>query len=314
MAVVGVRLPNWQRGRRASNEGLYVVSGRCTFNAAGETLVAGAGSLMVVPRFTEHGFTVDDPDTHRLKFYVPAGVELFLALFAHPAERNELPPEDVPRPPAHLVDQLSRDYGHIQGIGGRPGVDKPTPERMVTKPNPDAMVPPYVASAAASPRWWHDGQLWSVLADQARTDGGFSMFEILGPRGAGAAPHVFVGSDAFYYILDGSIDMFIGDKLRSADKGDLVFVPKGTPHARRVTSETARAPYLSTPAPVYAGRFRARAAGVRAGNRFHGAPNVGVDRRRGRPAARAAPVRRYRLQGRHHVRPVRLLARFKEQL
>lgn len=231
-----------------SDEGLYVVSGQCTFNAGGEELVAGAGSLVVVPRFTEHAFTVDEPGTHLLNFYVPAGVELFLALFAHPAERNELPPEGVPPPPAQLVDLLSRDYGHIQGIGGRPGVDRPTPERMVTKSNPDAVVPPYVASAAASPRWWHDGQLWSVLADQARTDGGFSMFEIMAPRGTGAPPHLFVGSDVFHYVLDGAIDFFIGDEVRTANKGDFVFVPKGTPSARRVVSETARSLYLTTPA------------------------------------------------------------------
>lgn len=231
-----------------SDEGLYVVSGRCTFNAAGETLRAGPGSLVIVPRFTEHAFTVDEPGTHLLNFYVPAGVELFLVLFAHPAACNELPPEGVPLPPARLVDQLSRDYGHIQGIGGRPGVDKPSPERMVTGPNPDAIVPPCMASAASSPRFWHDGQLWSVLADQGRTDGGFSMFEILAPRGTGAPPHLFVGADAFYYVLDGELEVLVGHEVHAAAKGDFVFVPRGTPHARRAASETARILYLSTPA------------------------------------------------------------------
>ena len=232
-----------------SDEGLYVASGQCTFDAGGERLCAGVGSLVVVPRFTEHAFTVDVPGTHLLNFYVPAGVELFLVLFAHPAERNELPPENgVSPPPARLVDQLSRDYGHIQGIGGRPGVDKPTPERMVTRPNPDAVVPPYMATAAASPRWWHDGQLWSVLADQARTDGSFSMFEILAPRGTGAPPHLFVEADACYYILDGTMDMLVGHEVRAAATGDFVFVPKETPHARRTASETARLLHLRTPA------------------------------------------------------------------
>ena len=207
----------------------------------------GSGSLVMVPRFTEHAFTVDEPGTHLLNFYVPAGVELFLVLFAHPAERNELPPEDgVPPPPARLVDQLSRDYGHIKGHGGRPGVDRPTPERMVTRPNPDAAVPPLMATAATSSHWWHDGQLWSLLADQARTDGSFSMFEIVTPRGTGAPPHVFVESDAFYYVLDGAVDMLIGDEVRAATKGDFVFVPKGTPHARRSASVTARLLHLRT--------------------------------------------------------------------
>ena len=230
-----------------SAEWLYVVSGQCTFGAAGETLRADAGNLVFVPRFTEHAFTVDDPGTHLLNFYVPAGVELLLTLFAHPAERNELPPDGVPRPPARLVEQLCRDYGHIEGIGGLPGVDKPTPERMLTKPNPDAVVQPYMASAASAPRWWHDGQLWAVLADQTRTDGSLSMFEILTPRGTGAPPHLFVDADAFYYVLDGTVEVLIGHEVRAVAKGDFAFVPKGTPHARRTTSDTARILYAPTP-------------------------------------------------------------------
>jgi mannose-6-phosphate isomerase-like protein (cupin superfamily) len=87
-----------------------------------------------------------------------------------------------------------------------------------------------------------------VLADQARTDGSFSMFEVLAPRGTGAPPHLFVEADAFYYVLDGTVDMLVGHEVRAAAKGDFVFVPKGTPHARRTASETARVLHLRTPA------------------------------------------------------------------
>lgn len=231
-----------------SDEGLYVASGHCTFYAAGASLSAGAGSLVFVPRFAEHAFTVDAPDTQLLNFYVPSGIELWLMGFAHPAERNELPRKDeVPLPPVRLIDQLSRDYGQINVLG-RPGVDPPTPDCMVTRPNPDALVQPYLAPAQSSPRWWHDGQLWSVLADQERTDGSFSMFDVLAPCGTGAPPHLFVESDAFYYVLDGSVEMLLGHEVRTANEGDFVFVPKGTPHARRTASESARLLHLRTPA------------------------------------------------------------------
>jgi len=129
-----------------------------------------------------------------------------------------------------------------------PGIDPPTPDQMTTRPNPDAVVQPYLAAADASPRRWHDGQLWSVLADQARTDGSFSMFDILAPRGTGAPPHLFAAADAFYYVLDGAMDVLLGEDVRTASKGDFVFVPQGTPHARRTTSETAHLLHLRTPA------------------------------------------------------------------
>ncbi len=231
-----------------TDEGLYVVSGHCTFHAGGQTVSAGKGSLAVVPRYTEHAFSVDAPDTQLLNFYLPSGFEMFIMGFAHPAERNELPPKDgVAMPPARLVEQLSRDYGQIRVLG-LPGIDPPTPAGMATKPTPGAMVQPYMASAESSTRWWHDGQLWSVLADEARTDGGFSMFDIIAPRGTGAPPHLFVEADAFTYVLDGEVDVLLGHEVKPARKGDFVFIPKGTPHSHRVTSDRAHLLYLHTPA------------------------------------------------------------------
>ena len=89
-----------------SDEGLYIVSGHCTFYAGGQTVSAKAGSLVVVPRFTEHAFTVDAPGTHLLNFYLPSGFEMFIMGFSHPATRNELPKKDeVPLPPPEVVMQ-----------------------------------------------------------------------------------------------------------------------------------------------------------------------------------------------------------------
>jgi mannose-6-phosphate isomerase-like protein (cupin superfamily) len=233
-----------------SDEGLYVVSGHCSFHAGGANLSAGAGSLVFVPRFTEHAFSVDASDTHLLNFYLPAGFEMFVMGVAHPAERNELPRMgEVAMPPERLVEQLSADYGQL-AAGGLPvrGVGAPETERMVTRPNPDAVVQPFLATADESRHWWYDGQLWSVLADGARTDECFCMFDIVAPRGTGARPHLFVEADAFYYILDGAVDMLLGHEVKTAGKGDFVFVPKGTPHARRVVSEQAHLLHLRTPA------------------------------------------------------------------
>ena len=267
-----------------SDEGLYVVSGHCTFYAGGETVSAGAGSLVFVPRFTEHAFSVDAPGTQLLNYYLPSGFELFVMGFSHPAECNELPREgEVPMPSARLVEQLSRDYGQI-GVTGvpLPGIDPPTPDQMATRPNPDAAVQPYLATADASARWWHDGQLWSVLADGARTDGSFSVFDILAPRGTGAPPHLFVEADAFYYVLEGEVEMLLGDNVKPARKGDFVFVPKGTPHARRVTSDAARLLHLLTPSGFerVLGAFGERTTSQTPPPTGWGGPQVADDRRR----------------------------------
>ncbi|MDQ3046890.1 MAG: cupin domain-containing protein [Bacteroidota bacterium] len=38
------------------------------------------------------------------------------------------------------------------------------------------------------------------------------------------------------YVLEGSAEMLLGDKMTSIKKGDMIFIPKNTDHAVKVTS------------------------------------------------------------------------------
>ena len=38
-------------------------------------------------------------------------------------------------------------------------------------------------------------------------------------------------SDRIYYILNGSGKVWVGDEVSTIEKEDMVFIPKGTPHA-----------------------------------------------------------------------------------
>ena len=142
-----------------TDEGLYVVSGHCTFQAGGQTVSAGAGTFAAVPRYGEHSFTVDAPDTQLLNFYLPAGFECFIMGFAHPAEKNELPPKGIGMAPKHLVEQLSRDFGQIAVHGVLPGIEPPRAELMVTAPTPGATVFPFSSHADVAPTYWSEGSL-----------------------------------------------------------------------------------------------------------------------------------------------------------
>ena len=231
------------------DEGLYVVSGHCTFNAGGETIAAGAGSFVAVPRRTEHSFTVDASDTQLLNFYLPAGFELILMGLAAPAARNELPPPGaVPLPPRRLVEQLSRDYGQAPVLG-LPFADPPGPDNMATTPTPGARARPLVASAATAPAYWTMGGLWTVLMDGRDSDGSYSVIEQLMPPGPQASPHRHEWTDEVFYILGGEAEFLLEDRVERAGKGALVFIPRGTVHAFRVVGDRpCRAMNLYTPA------------------------------------------------------------------
>ena len=222
------------------DEGLYLLSGECTFFAGGQTLTAGPGSFVAVPRYTQHAF-IAQAGTRFLNFYLPAGFEMLLMAVSAPAERNDPPrPEDqVKLPPRPLVEKLAADYGQIPGLGV-PFADPPSLEHMVTEPLIGAAATPFKSAVQTAPAFWMAGMLWSILAEGHTTDGSYALFEELCPRGSGAPPHVHVYTDETFYVLEGEAEFLTGDRRSLVSAGSLVFIPKGVVHAFRVRSETAR--------------------------------------------------------------------------
>ncbi|MFJ4778834.1 cupin domain-containing protein [Streptomyces sp. NPDC088762] len=71
-----------------------------------------------------------------------------------------------------------------------------------------------------------------LLADSSATGGALSTQRVSLLDGAdGAAPHHHAGSAEMFYLLDGTAQFLSGDRVVTADSGDLVVVPPGTEHA-----------------------------------------------------------------------------------
>ena len=152
-----------------SDEGLYILEGHCTFHAGGETVQAGPGTLVSVPRFVEHSFTVDAPHSRLLNFYSPGGFEMLLMSLATPAaERKPPAPGSVPMSPRWMVEECSREFGQIPGTS-LPFADPPTKETMGTKPSRVNPTKPFGISASDAPAYWSQGILWTILASAEQT-------------------------------------------------------------------------------------------------------------------------------------------------
>lgn len=90
-----------------------------------------------------------------------------------------------------------------------------------------------------------------------RTDGRFSLVEHpLPPRALGAPLHTHAREDEYSYVLEGRIGVQLGDAVLEAGPGDLVFKPRGVPHAFwNAGDEPARLLELISPAG-FEGYFR----------------------------------------------------------
>jgi quercetin dioxygenase-like cupin family protein len=62
--------------------------------------------------------------------------------------------------------------------------------------------------------------------------GGFSLVEHpIAPRGLAAPMHTHTHEDEYSYVLEGEVGVQVGDEVSVAKPGDLVFKPRGVPHA-----------------------------------------------------------------------------------
>lgn len=104
-----------------------------------------------------------------------------------------------------------------------------------------------VAPGAGEALWFLDTLMQAKLS-AARTDGALTAFEQLAPPGSATPMHRHDTTDEFFYILAGEVTFHSPSGARPCPAGSFVTVPRGVPHAFRVTShEPARLLVLSAP-------------------------------------------------------------------
>ena len=103
-----------------------------------------------------------------------------------------------------------------------------------------------------------------VKVAAAASGGAYSLFEERPPM-VDTPLHVHAFDDELFYVLEGDHVFRVGDADIPAGPGDLVFAPRGVPHAqRRVVPREGRLLVLTTPGGLD-GFFRELAAAAQAG-------------------------------------------------
>jgi quercetin dioxygenase-like cupin family protein len=70
------------------------------------------------------------------------------------------------------------------------------------------------------------------MLEGAATEGRFALVEHpLPPRALGAPLHTHRHEDEYSYVLEGRLGLQLGEEVLEAGPGDLVFKPRGVPHA-----------------------------------------------------------------------------------
>lgn len=69
------------------------------------------------------------------------------------------------------------------------------------------------------------------------TNGQYTLIEQNNEPGVGIPPHIHDNEDEVFQVLEGQVEMSIGDDITTLHAGDVIFCPKGIPHSWKVVGE-----------------------------------------------------------------------------
>jgi quercetin dioxygenase-like cupin family protein len=102
----------------------------------------------------------------------------------------------------------------------------PPPLHSASSARPPVILP------AGSPGLDTGQGLVRILADGALTGGGWSSLERTEPPGTRTGLHRHNRMDEAFYVVSGTLTVFIEGRLHQLGAGGFVFIPRGAPHAQ----------------------------------------------------------------------------------
>jgi quercetin dioxygenase-like cupin family protein len=122
-------------------------------------------------------------------------------------------------------------------------------------------IPAGVLRADEGERYFQLGTSITFKSLSHETDGAAFIWENETPNGTMVPPHIHQTEDEFIYLLDGEMEVTIGETTHMVHPGDLVKMPRGIPHAVRSTGAAiTKSLWTVVPAGKMEAFFRALAA------------------------------------------------------
>lgn len=116
-------------------------------------------------------------------------------------------------------------------------------ESMETEPRQGT-----VRGAAEGKRIAIVGDVYRFLATGSETGGSYASFEAIVPPGGGPPPHIHRREEEWFWILEGEISFWEGERKVVAGPGTFVNMPVGSRHCfKNETQQTARMLITVTP-------------------------------------------------------------------
>lgn len=94
---------------------------------------------------------------------------------------------------------------------------------------------------------WYMANLTTYHVEKKDGNGDFALIEAMMVPGNEPPPHVHSSEDELYYLIEGEVDVYVGEEVFKVQTGECVFLPKLKPHAFVTRSGRIRLLLIITP-------------------------------------------------------------------
>lgn len=100
--------------------------------------------------------------------------------------------------------------------------------------------PAFVRGSNLDTSMFYMGSLMSFLVNGADTGGRLAVMEYQAQPGNEPPPHLHHWENELFYVLEGEMELHVGDKALLVGPGDMALAPQGRPHAFAIRSPLLR--------------------------------------------------------------------------
>ena len=91
------------------------------------------------------------------------------------------------------------------------------------------------------------GATFTIKVLTSETNGSYTILDVIHPPNVGPALHLHPKGSETFYIIEGHYEFILNGKSINGKSGDIIFVPKGTPHRFVVGQNGGHALVISPP-------------------------------------------------------------------
>lgn len=215
----------------AAYEAIYVLEGNVSFTLGEQSFLLTPGDYVNIPPGTAHGFTYLDHRGKLVSWTFGSSAGALYAALGQPYKGVRYSESLAPIDWGKTIDGVDTEWLTVAHASA------PAGEKVSMMPGGAV---PFVLASGEGDRMIAAEQLYTVMGTEDNSKGLFTCLMNEGAVGPRIPKHMHEKVAETFFVIDGELEMLIGDEAITLAPGDFAFVPTHTPHAFQLKKNSTR--------------------------------------------------------------------------